>query len=284
MLEGQTDPRARRTRSAPSPAALRRQYRLEKQLAERLRCASPGERPSLYGEVYDELFARVKPHLETDERGASARIQAQLRLMWPYLGPGRDFLEVGAGDGALTKAVAPHVGTAYALEVSREIAAHLDADPSVELLVPRGGEIPLADDSIDFAYSYQVVEHLHPDDARAQFRELSRVLRPGGAFLCITPNRLSGPHDISRHFDREATGLHLCEYTLGELSEALREAGFATVSAQRTVRGRAVTIPAAPIAAFERALGRLPWRARARIARSDLVDRALDIYALARMP
>ena len=35
---------------------------------------------------------------------------------------------------------------------------------------------------------------------------LYRALKPGAVYVCITPNRLSGPHDISLYFDSVATG------------------------------------------------------------------------------
>ena len=62
------------------------------------------------------------------------------------------------------------------------------------------------------------MEHLHPDDALEQLQNIYSALVPGGIYLCITPNRLSGPQDVSRDFDMVATGFHLKEYTISELS------------------------------------------------------------------
>ena len=53
---------------------------------------------------------------------------------------------------------------------------------------------------------------MHLADAEAQLREMQRVLSPGGAYWCRTPNRVTGPHDISCFFDQVATGFHLLEY------------------------------------------------------------------------
>jgi SAM-dependent methyltransferase len=46
--------------------------------------------------------------------------------------------------------------------------------------------LPFADGTFDLVTANMVVEHL--DDPEAQFREVARVLRPGGAFLFHTPN------------------------------------------------------------------------------------------------
>jgi ubiquinone/menaquinone biosynthesis C-methylase UbiE len=49
--------------------------------------------------------------------------------------------------------------------------------------------LPFADASFDLVTANMVVEHL--SDPIAQFREIRRVLRPGGTFLFHTPNRNS---------------------------------------------------------------------------------------------
>jgi SAM-dependent methyltransferase len=51
------------------------------------------------------------------------------------------------------------------------------------------GGLPLADQSVDLAYSVEVLEHL--EDQFLFFREVHRVLRPGGRFVLTTPNVLS---------------------------------------------------------------------------------------------
>ena len=71
------------------------------------------------------------------------------------------------------------------------------------------------------------MEHLHPEDAFEQLRNIIRALAPGGRYVCITPNRLNGPHDVSSHLDREATGFHIKVYTVTELARLFRAAGFA---------------------------------------------------------
>jgi SAM-dependent methyltransferase len=70
----------------------------------------------------------------------------------------------------------------------------VDLDPRVmqnplldEGVVADITDLPFADNSFDLAFSIFVLEHL-PDPAK-MVRELRRVLRPGGLFLAITPNR-----------------------------------------------------------------------------------------------
>jgi SAM-dependent methyltransferase len=58
------------------------------------------------------------------------------------------------------------------------------------------GALPFADESFDLVTANMVVEHL--DAPEKQFREVRRVLRPGGAFLFHTPNELSYPVRVSK--------------------------------------------------------------------------------------
>jgi hypothetical protein len=67
------------------------------------------------------------------------------------------------------------------------------------------------------------------DDPFEQLQNLHRALVPGGMYLCITPNRLSGPHDVPGVFDHTASGFHLKEYTVGELARIFRRVGLRKV-------------------------------------------------------
>ena len=73
------------------------------------------------------------------------------------------------------------------------------------------------------------MEHLHPDDAFEQLENIYRALTPGGVYICVTPNRLSGPHDISSLYDEVATGFHLKEYSISELHSLFRRVGFSRI-------------------------------------------------------
>lgn len=61
--------------------------------------------------------------------------------------------------------------------------------PDLRRAVALADAIPLEPESVDVAISAWVFEHL-PDPLRT-FREVSRVLRPGGAFIFLAPNKNS---------------------------------------------------------------------------------------------
>ena len=118
--------------------------------------------------------------------------------------------------------------------------------------------IPAPEGSIDIVYSNQLMEHLHPEDSYQQLLNILKVLVPGGVYVCLTPNRVSGPHDVSAHFDDVATGFHLKEYTVTELSKLFREVGFEKVAQFIGVRGRYIKCPVLPAVIIERVLSVMP--------------------------
>lgn len=254
------------------PALVREHYEVERELADRLRHATREERRSLYGAVYDELYQRV-PHHPQLRRKSSPELTRQalgpqLRILRPYLRPDATVLEVGPGDCSLSLALAGRVRQVYGLDVSERITRQLSLPSNFELILSDGTSVPLPPASVDVAFSNQLMEHLHPDDALEQLEGICRTLRPGGVYICITPNRLNGPHDISQYFDAVATGFHLKEYTVGELSGLFRRVGFRKVQVLLGRRGVCLPAPVAPVVAAEALLERLPPRARQAVGRT----------------
>ncbi|MBZ0270147.1 class I SAM-dependent methyltransferase [bacterium] len=250
---------------------IREQYEVERDLAGRLRAASREDRKRLYTELYEELFRRIPHHplltqSETpDEKRAI--IDRQLRWLRPLVHPDATFLEVGAGECLVTFEVAKLVRKAIAIEVSETVVGHGNPPDNFELIISDGTSIPVPPGSVDVVYSQQLMEHLHPDDALEQLRNIYDALKPGGRYFCVTPNRTTGPHDISRFFEERAAGFHLKEYTIGELDHLFRDVGFRDVGLFVSTGANPRSIPTWPFRAAEGMLSPLPRGARIRIAR-----------------
>lgn len=243
---------------------FRHHYEVEKDIASRLRRASRAERLALYASAYDELFERVPEHpqLAASDGSRPGDANDQWRFLRRFVRSNSVLLEIGAGDCALASAAAGHVLSVVALDVSTFILSCAKVPENVHRVVSDGIRLPLPEDSVDVAYSCQLMEHLHPDDSLEQLGEIVRVLRRGGTYVCVTPNRLTGPHDVSRYFDDEATGLHLKEYTISELSALFRGAGFRDVRAYVGTRGVFARVPLFVMRGAERAVGMLRPAAR----------------------
>ena len=246
-------------------------YEVEKELAFRLKRADKNERKTLYTALYDELYRRVPyhPQLVQKQSVESQRraIGAQVRVLSRFLSPDDTFLELGPGDCLLSFEVAKRVKKVYAIDVSTEITKNARKPDNFELTISDGSSVDVPPESVDVAYSNQLMEHLHPDDALEQVRGVYRALVPGGVFICITPHRFSGPHDISKFFDEEASGFHLKEYTSTELYRLLKSAGFRQVKMYVGVKGFSAVVPIRPILAVESVLERLPRRMRKSFAK-----------------
>lgn len=250
--------------------------------------ASEAERPLLFAEAYESLALILGERRRRSgaTMGAlglpgDAAVQISERL-GPM--PGR-VLDVGCGTGVLVQRLIAMGHDATGIDVSPRLVAvgrerigrDLGAGQgSVESLVC--GDFLRADlddrGPFDLVYTNDVLEHIHPDEAPAFLRRSFELLRPGGWLWLVTPNRWTGPGDatILRHpIGTPSRGLHLKEYTLGELHLLLRQTGFAPIEARLWNAGRRRRATALR-PAFERikrvlepVLAALPPRVRRRV-------------------
>jgi SAM-dependent methyltransferase len=261
---------------------------IERELADRLRSASRADRRKLYSQIYDELFRRIPHHpqlsiKEQPPEQATAKVLATARFLQSLAPSEIVFLEVGPGDCQLAMEMATKAQRVYAIDVSDEITRTDRTPENFRLVLSDGSSIPVPAESVDLAYSDQLMEHLHPEDAREQLRNIYRALKPGGQYFCVTPNRLSGPHDVSGYFDDLATGLHLQEYTIGELIALFRQSGFAKIRGYVGARGHYLRFPLVLQRAVEGILSMsaLPSAWRRRLGWSAPVRLLLGIRLLA---
>jgi SAM-dependent methyltransferase len=242
---------------------LRNHYEIERALASRLKAAAtPGERAGIYATMYDELFARVPDHprlaAHRDPLAERRQVQRLLHLLRPHLGSNTEYVEFGAGTCVLACEVARHVRRARAVEIAAQIPADVQPPANFALVLYDGWTLDLEGDSVDLVFSEQFLEHLHPDDARHHLELVYRMLRPGGRYMLRTPERWTGPHDISRWFSDEPQGFHLREWSYHEVAAAARSVGFRRVHAYWNARGRCVALPLGLVCAVESCIARLP--------------------------
>ena len=126
------------------------------------------------------------------------------------------------------------------------------------------------------------MEHLHPDDSRDQLQNIYGALEPGGKYICITPNRLTGPHDVSKFFDDVATGFHLKEYTLGELSTLFARIGFSELTAYVGGKGIFVRFSTSIIRICERIIYSLPSPLKKGVSHAIPIKALLGIIVIAK--
>ena len=223
--------------SQRSPERLRHHFEVERELAGKMRNSTRAERTELFKTLYNELFERVPDHPRLARRdtpeSSRLKVQSQLRLLRSFLKSDTVFLEFAPGDCRLASAVANEVKGVIGVDISDQRAQNETSPPNLELVVYDGYELAIPDSSADVIFSYQFLEHLHPDDIDAHFKLARRLLKPGGVYVFDTPHRFSGPHDISRQFGTELVCFHFQEWTYREMRQLLQRHEFANTKVYR---------------------------------------------------
>lgn len=261
---------------------IKEHYEIETELADRLRNASKEERRFMYGVVYDEWCRLVPDNLlltgKIDEKKRSKAIHAEIGILNRFVSAETIFLELGPGDCKLSCKLAKNVNKVYAIDVSHELTRLSSYPDNLELIILTDCLcIPVPENSIDVAYSKDLIEHIHPDDIHEQLRNIHKALAPGGIYICITPNRLCGPHDISGYFDSVAKGFHLKEYTISELAHLFEDYYFSKVRVFISYKGHILSpiLPVFPFIWIENVISWLPYPLRGKIARMLLAVKVI---------
>jgi phosphoethanolamine N-methyltransferase len=147
---------------------------------------------------------------------------------------GKRVLELGSGAGGGTLVLAAKYGAnivgleleAPLVELSRQNARDAGLSDKIEFRCVEPGPLPVDDASFDAFYTSGVICHI--EDRLSLFRDVLRVLKPGGMLLGYDwfPTTLSD--DITNWM--KAAGLHLFPDSPGNYAQWMSEAGFEDVN------------------------------------------------------
>ncbi|MCF6311078.1 MAG: methyltransferase domain-containing protein [Verrucomicrobiales bacterium] len=214
-----------------SPERLRHHYDVERELAAKMRLSSREERTELFKTLYTELYEQIPDHPRFTRRDtpaqSKANVEKQFLLISPHLKPAMTFLEMAPGDCRLALEASKHCANVIGVDISNQSDPEETFPDNFKLIVYDGYLLDaVPDNSIDIIFSYQFLEHLHPDDVPLHFDLASRLLKPGGIYILDTPHKFSGPHDISRYFGGQLDCFHFQEWTIHGLKKNLYQHGF----------------------------------------------------------
>ena len=211
-------------------SSIASQFQLERILRKRILLSSQEDRAAIVEQAYKELFERFTDHsvfLATQEE-AKRKGRLGSGLIIPLSKRGSNVLEVGCDRGDVLMALAERDRICTGIEISEHMLK-LCNKLDIKVFYGSADSLDFPSGSFDVVFSQEVLEHLHPEDVPMHIAEAFRVLRSNGILAVETPNRRTGPQDISRGSTRVAEGLHLKEWTVRELIQMFQKAGFVKV-------------------------------------------------------
>jgi len=105
---------------------------------------------------------------------------------------GKSVLEIGCGTGYGSNYLKQFVSDITAIDVSKKCTNYCHTKyKKTELNFIQASflDIPLKDNSVGAAVSFQVIEHIEPEKVRNYLSEIKRVLENEGVFIVSTPNK-----------------------------------------------------------------------------------------------
>lgn len=134
---------------------------------------------------------------------------------------GKTVVDCACGNGAGTNIFSIGSLTTYGFDVSsvaiREAKENC-TQKNVVFQEASGTALPLQDNFADVCVSLETIEHIDAD--REFLKEVYRVLKPEGVFICSTPNR-SVTNPGKQQEDKPANVFHVREYTQDEFVKLL---------------------------------------------------------------
>ena len=257
-------------------------YLVEKDLANKLKVSNREARKEIYSTMYDELFLKVPDHPRLTCRNSLEESaywnKVKYSLVKKHIKKSTFFLEFAPGDCQFAYTIADKVREVFAVDISDQ-RSHKEAAPeNFKLIVYDGYNLPqVTDSSIDIVFSFQLIEHLHPEDTGNHFELVQRILKPGGKYVFQTPHALSGPYDISKFFSDVAEGFHLKEWTYREIKTLVLKSGFSSFLPRLSTVGIDIKMPFGYYSGLERILEQHSGRYR-RVISKRLIPM---LYAIA---
>jgi len=152
-----------------------------------------GERDPLFGVIPQPGKERdgTSPWTDKDFYETGLSDWKQFLVRWQRYGVDQQScVEIGCGAGRLTCHIARDFETVHGLDVAEGMInyARQHVGTNVQLCVTDGISLPLQDQSVTAVFS--VIVFLHFDrtqHAAAYFREMARVLKPGGSIMIQLP-------------------------------------------------------------------------------------------------
>jgi len=124
-------------------------------------------------------------------------------------------LDIASGSGYGTKMISKEAKKVYGVDVSEEAIQYSKKNfysKKIDYRKSDGSTIPIGDNSVDIVVSMETIEHI--EDQEGHLKEIKRVLKPDGIYICSTPNDKVYPK--GNHF-------HVKEHSSKSLDQLLKK-------------------------------------------------------------
>jgi 2-polyprenyl-3-methyl-5-hydroxy-6-metoxy-1,4-benzoquinol methylase len=206
-------------------------WTLEKSLRDELLKSSPDNRWNVFEHCYSKLYRELEWLNQLSKSAETISPSIRYSTWIDAIGsPPSKIYEIGSGKGDLIYYLATLGYTCRGTEITQERGQTWSkSHPNLSWATSDGVHLERFEPKnfYDVVISDQVIEHMHPDDLLEHFKGVYTILSNGGRYIFSTPHMVAGPSDISGVFEASTPmGMHLKEYTYGEIVEQLRQAGF----------------------------------------------------------
>lgn len=269
-------------------------WELEKDLTHQLRESNRENRHEVFDRCYSTLYHEIYWLNQFVDTRCQINPEKKYQLWLNGIGPlPQRIYEVGSGRGEMISYLASLGYECRATEITSERGGMQTlVQSNLTWANTDGVHLGLYEspDSFDIVLSADVVEHLHPDDLADHFSGAWQILKPGGKYILATPHKFFGPSDVSSLFDvSEPMGMHLKEYTVFEIVEALSKSGFKQItfpwpmfsSRYHKIFGSMTSDEVRWVSFIERVLLRLPKNLRTKLCQKRRVFPLRKIFLIA---
>lgn len=165
----------------------------------------------------EEIFRVDRLHVVREKASkVSNPLMESYEFASKILKPSDVLLDIACGDGFGSRYLSSYVSRAVGADINAEIIKENKAQNTVDTItydVEDACNFSYGDGSFDAAVGMEIIEHIPLDHVHDFVKEIRRVLKPGGVFICSTPQNSMGEIPV--------VPWHVKEYSVEEFKKIL---------------------------------------------------------------
>jgi spore coat polysaccharide biosynthesis protein SpsF (cytidylyltransferase family)/ubiquinone/menaquinone biosynthesis C-methylase UbiE len=168
-------------------------------------------------DVARAIFSDDRMHVEAS---AASKVSNPLFESYEFaatkFGPNDKVVDIACGDGYGCRILSASAGEVLGIDINSALIASnsaANAERNIRYTVDNAFALSLANASVAGATAMELIEHIPLDKVDVFVQEVRRIVRPGGYFICSTPQNSYGDIPVVPH--------HVKEYSAAEFKAIL---------------------------------------------------------------